>query len=250
MPEAVAHIGTSGWNYKDWKASFYPEGLKAADWLSYFAKNFKTVEVNSSFYRIPTEKSVKAWQESVPSNFLFAVKLWRGITHYRKLVRSEGFLDSYFRSIDHIKTRNRAPLLIQLPPNQRKDIDKLDRFLDLVRERSPHRWKVVVEFRDNSWLSDDVYRMMDRQQAAVCLHDMPGKGDANEPNNAKFVYVRRHGTSNVKYHGGYTAERLKQDAADIRRWLREGKNVFVYFNNDVGGHAVRDARKLKELVDG
>jgi uncharacterized protein YecE (DUF72 family) len=242
-----AYIGTSGWNYKDWRGRFYPKGVPAREWLRYLSREFDTVEVNYPFYRLPTEETVRNWQETVPKGFRFAVKLWRGITHYRKLVRCEDFLDRYFRIVDPIRPSARAPLLIQLPPNQSKDIEKLDRFLSQARERALRSWKLVVEFRHDSWLSDDVYRMLNRQRTAICLHDMPDRAATRRPNNVNFVYLRRHGTTG-KYQGTYSDEDLRRDAEDIRQWLAQKKTVYVYFNNDIAGHAVEDARRLRALV--
>jgi len=137
-----AYIGTSGWNYRHWKDAFYPRSVKAADWLGYFAGQFDTVEVNNSFYRVPTAGVVARWQSQVPGGFRFAVKLWRGITHFRKLVDTREHLETFFRAIEPLATAHRGPLLVQLPPSQGRDLAKLDAFLDdLKAVTHPARWR-------------------------------------------------------------------------------------------------------------
>lgn len=244
MQNPRAYVGTSGWNYRDWRGVLYPRGLRQADWFAHFASQFDTVEVNTSFYRIPKAETVIDWAEAVPGRFRFAVKLWRGITQFRKLQSCRGYLESFFEVIQALPTEKRGPILVQLPPNFRCNVEKLDAFLDDVRDvTAPARWKVAVEFRNESWLCDEIYRLLDRQRCALCLHDMRGRAPVAEPNDASFVYVRRHGPSG-EYQGGYQSKQIKEDAELIRRWLKAGKAVFVYYNNDVEGHAVRNAKQL------
>ena len=242
------YIGTSGWNYADWKERFYPKGLKQSEWLGYLAHEFNTTEINNSFYRIPKKAHVQRWAQQVPARFRFAVKLWRGITQYKKLNNCRPALAAFFEAVQALPTPKRGPILVQLPPNQGCDIEKLDHFLDDVRAViSPSRWRVAVEFRNDSWLRRDVYRLLDRQRAALCLHDMAQRAASNEPNDASFIYVRRHGPQG-DYGGGYSKRQLERDADNIRNWLDDGKTVFVYFNNDVEGHAVNNARQLHSLL--
>jgi uncharacterized protein YecE (DUF72 family) len=118
-----------------------------------------------------------------------------------------------------------------------------------LRSASRHKWKTAVEFRDNSWLSPDVYRMLDKHRAALCLHDRTGAGAAGEPNDAPFIYVRRHGPDGGRYHGSYSPAALEKDVIEIRKWLAAGRSVYVFFNNDVGGHAFRNAHKLRSLLN-
>jgi uncharacterized protein YecE (DUF72 family) len=242
------YIGTSGWNYADWKERFYPKGLRPSEWLGYLARDFDSTEINNSFYRLPKKEHVQRWDGQVPGRFRFAVKLWRGITHYRKLKDCRDELRRFFEAFASLSARKRGPLLIQLPPGQGLNKDKLDRFLDDVRDvTSPARWKLAVEFRNESWLRDDVYQLLDRHGVALCLHDMVGRGPVNEPNNASFVYVRRHGPHG-DYRGSYTKRQLERDAKRIRGWLADGKTVFVYFNNDFDARAIGDAHQLREFL--
>jgi uncharacterized protein YecE (DUF72 family) len=245
-----AWIGTSGWNYKHWRNLIYPEKLAQKKWLEFIARDFDTVELNTSFYRIPQASSVQAWQESAPPSFRFAVKLWRGITHYRKLVNSGEFLQKFFDVVNSFDASRRAPVLIQLPPSQGKAVEKLDSFLHEFKRIAGARWAVAVEFRHPSWLDPEVYRILDRYQAALCLHDMEGKAATDEPNDSPLIYIRRHGSSEARYEGSYSPEHIERDANHIRSWLREGKAVYVYYNNDIGGHAFWNARDLKGLLSG
>jgi uncharacterized protein YecE (DUF72 family) len=241
-------VGTSGWNYRPWRGDFYPEGLRQRDWLSHLSRGLDTVEINGSFYRVPSPESVASWVRAVPSDFRFAVKLWRGITHFKKLKDAEDHLRTFFHAFEPLPTRKRGPLLVQLPPSLGIDLDRLDRFLDTVRRvTAPSRWRVAIEPRHDSWLDDRVYRLLDRQRAALCLHDMPGRAASNEPGGASFVYLRRHGPGG-RHDRGYSRQQIRADARRVRRWLDAGKTVYAYYNNDGQAHAPRDARRLREAL--
>ncbi|MBW3541926.1 MAG: DUF72 domain-containing protein [Planctomycetes bacterium] len=244
-----AYIGTSGWIYRDWKERFYPKGLRQADWLSYLSRRFNTAEINYTFYRFPRPKAVEEWSNAVPSRFRFAVKLWRGMTQYRKLRNCRAWLENFFEALDPLPQRQRGPLLVQLPPAQGRDIEKLDAFLGEVREVTGRaRWKIAVEFRRENWLCDETYRLLDRHRAALCLHDMPNRAPVAEPNDASFIYLRRHGATG-KYEGRYEEHHLKADATRIRHWLKQGRTVYAYYNNDRHAHAPANAARLKDLVE-
>ena len=245
-----AYIGTSGWNYKHWRHLIYPPKFAQKNWLSFVADRFDTVEVNTSFYRIPTPQTITAWQESTPDRFKFALKMWRGITHYKKLKNAGEFTQRFLDVADGLKPPRRAPLLIQLPPNQHKDLDKLDEYLRELKHLFTTRWDVALEFRHDSWLHPDVYRLLDKHRAALCIHDMPGKASVDEPNDVHFIYIRRHGTSEGLYSGSYSGEQLEREAARIRQWVKEGKSVYAYFNNDIGGHSFRNAEQLRSMIEG
>jgi uncharacterized protein YecE (DUF72 family) len=242
-----AYIGTSGWNYKHWRNDIYPEKTPQKLWLDFITKHFDTVEVNTSFYRIPKLETVAAWQQATPETFLFALKVWRGITHYRKLNNSGTFTHNFLKVVETLKPGRPAPLLIQLPPNQGKDLDKLISYVRELRSLSDGRWRVAVEFRNSNWLEEDTYKALAKENVALCIHDMIGKGDTERPSDADFVYARRHGTAQGRYAGSYSPEQIRHDADRIRAWTREGRSVFVYFNNDIGGHAFRNAVDLKAL---
>jgi len=245
--QATCYVGTSGWSYPHWaKGRFYPSGMKPGDWLRFYADHFSTVEVNMTFYRLPAATLVKRWSDATPDYFVFTIKLWRRITHERRLVDCR---EELYRALEagSALSPKRGPLLIQLPPTMRSDPELIDRFLDeLHKAPTDVPWRVAVEFRDNKWLCDSVREILDRHDAALCLADMP-RCSIVEPNDASFVYVRRHGPGG-RYRGRYTDAHIAGDAARIREWLDQGRDVYVYFNNDLEGHAVDNARQLLDAV--
>jgi len=247
MKAMKAYIGTSGWNYDHWRGVFYPSDLRHTDWLSHYTGHFRSVEVNNTFYRVPTRKNVTLWTQQSPSTFRFALKMWRGVSHFKKLKDCRSHLETFFTAVGPLLGGQRGPLLVQLPPNQGKDLDKLDAFLsELKAVTHPSRWKVAVEFRNQDWLCRKTYDVLDRRRAALCLHDMPPANVA-EPNEAAFVYVRRHGPAG-DYRHSYSDRALGKDAERVSGWLNGGKMVFVYFNNDTDGCAIRDALRLKSRL--
>jgi uncharacterized protein YecE (DUF72 family) len=191
---------------------------------------------------------VTRWNDVTRSRFRFAVKLWRRITHEKRLADCFDGLQFFFGVANQLGAK-RAPLLVQLPPSLGRDAALLDAFLtDLKRAARPARWKIAVEFRNSNWLCDPVYELLDRHRAAVVLADMP-RCPIAEPNGVPFVYVRRHGPGG-RYRGCYTKRHLSRDAARIHEWLGQGRDVYVYFNNDIEGHAIDNARTLRTLIDG
>ena len=244
-----AYIGTSGWNYKHWRNLIYPPKLAQKSWLGFIADRFDTVEVNTSFYRIPKRETIAAWQDSTPEHFPFALKVWRGITHYRKLKNAADLTVRFLDAVDVLQPDRRGPLLLQLPPNQGRDIEKLVAYLQELQSMLTEPWPVAVEFRRDSWLHPEVYSALDKLGAALCLHDMPGKAATEHPNDVNFIYVRRHGTAEGRYAGSYSEDQLSTDAMRITRWVKQGKSVYVYFNNDIGGHAFWNARQLRSMID-
>jgi uncharacterized protein YecE (DUF72 family) len=246
---ATAYIGTSGWNYKHWRNLIYPERTPQKRWLDFIVQHFHTVEVNTSFYRIPRKETVASWAASTPDHFRFALKLWRGITHYRKLTKSDTLTANFLDVAQQLPPGRRAPLLIQLPPNQGRDVERLISYVRLLRQLSDKHWSIAIEFRNSNWLDADTFKALDKENVALCIHDMLGKGDTDRANNADFVYMRRHGANEGRYAGSYSPEQLRADADRIRAWTDAGRQVFVYYNNDIGGHAFWNARDLQKLVD-
>lgn len=244
-----AFIGTSGWNYKHWRGDIYSPGFAQKHWLDFIAARFDTVEVNTSFYRIPKPGTVDAWQRGTRPGFRFALKLWRGITHYRKLRASGDLTLRFLESAEMLPENRRAPLLIQLPPNQGPDVPKIVDWVHEFRSLSPTTWQLAFEFRNDTWLqTPELVPALDRLGVALCLHDMQGKAAATEPGDAPFVYIRRHGSGGGLYSGSYSPEQIEADAERIKGWTEEGREVFVYYNNDIGGHAFRNALALRLAV--
>ncbi len=231
-------IGCSGWQYKHWKGDFYPADLPQREWLEYYAQRFDTVEVNNSFYRLPPEGVFETWRARTPRPFLFAVKASRFLTHMKKLKDPEEPVERLFSRARELRSKL-GPVLYQLPKQMPKNIDRLSAFLEVL----PPRVKHAVEFRDPSWYEDDVMRLLRRHNVALCLHDMPGS-ETRRMLTARFAYVRFHGATG-RYNGAYPDTTL----AEWAHWLvTNDAPAFVYFNNDIGGHAPRDAKRLIELL--
>jgi uncharacterized protein YecE (DUF72 family) len=242
MSRGRARVGCSGWQYKHWRGDFYPSDLPQTRWFEHYARTFDTVEINNSFYRLPERATFASWARRAPMTFEFAVKASRFLTHMKKLRDPE-------EPIDRLFSRMRAlgghlgPVLYQLPPGWKADRERFAAFLDALPRDTRH----VVEFRETSWYSPDIFRMMERRRVALCLHDM--KGSATERARVgPFVYARFHGATG-KYDGGYSESRLSRWAEWLNEQRRDGCDVYAYFNNDVGGHAPRDAVTLKRLLE-
>jgi uncharacterized protein YecE (DUF72 family) len=190
---------------------------------------------------------VARWAEQTPAGFRFAIKMWRGITHYRKLHNCADFIEEFLDLVDPIPSSRRAPMLVQLPGNFSSDPERLAGFLADLRAvqsaRPAGRWRMAFEFRHDSWYTPDIYRLLDRHRAALCLHDMAGRGAVDRPNDAPFIYLRRHGPG-ARYASNYPPEMIERDASKVREWLAQSKQVWVYYNNDVGACAVRNAAEL------
>ena len=237
-----ARVGCSGWQYKHWRGEFYPPDLPQTQWFEYYAARFDTVEVNNSFYRLPERSTFASWARRAPTGFEFAVKASRFLTHMKKLRDPEEPLDRLFTRMRGLGG-NLGPVLYQLPPNFRLDLQRLTAFLRLL----PRRVKHVVEFRETSWYAPEVYDLLDRARVTLCLHDMPGS-TTERMRVGPFVYVRFHG-SGARYGGGYPDAHLANWAEWLQEQRRAGADVYAYFNNDIGGHAPRDAVTLRRLVE-
>lgn len=249
MRPGKCYIGTSGWSYPHWaQGRFYPVGLKPTDWLSFLTEHFDTVEINTTFYHLPPATAVARWRAATGPRFRFAVKLWRQITHRQRLAACTRELKAFLAAAGELGPR-RGPLLVQLPPALRRNEELLDDFLRaLAKAVGPKRWPAAVEFRSPDWLCESVYTLLNRHRAAVCLADLP-RCPTTIPNSAPLVYLRRHGPGGG-YHGRYSADHIAADAAQVAQWRSEGRDVYVYYNNDADGHAVDNARQLREAVEG
>jgi uncharacterized protein YecE (DUF72 family) len=245
MAKGEVLIGTSGWVYKEWAEKFYPKDIKQRDWLPYFAERYPCVEVNSTFYRLPLAKTVARWAEIVPPGFVFVFKIWRMVSHYKKLHGVEGALADFLRLVAPVRG-HAGPLLLQLPPGLQADVGLLEGFLKLY-DKAAEDWPLAVEFRHASWYGGGITPLLDRYGVARVVHDMPGSA-CGEPNaGAPLVYVRYHGAGE-KYGGDYADARLAKDAKRIEAWRNDGRTVYVFFNNDRGGHALENADRLNELA--
>ncbi len=235
-------IGTSGWVYNHWRGIFYPRDLSQRDWFAYYAREFNTVEINNAFYRLPSDAAVDTWREQAPPGFLYVVKASRFLTHMKKLKDPEEPLRTFFARVRRLD-KTLGPVLYQLPPNWQVNLSRLEHFLAVLPKGYTH----VVEFRDESWLIDDVFRLMERYHVAHCIHDMyPLKIPMRI--TAPLVYFRFHG--DVTHGGDYPVATLKTWAKRIANWRGEKRDVFVCFNNDINGYALKNATMLKRLLGG
>lgn len=246
------YIGTSGWMYKDWGERFYPKDMKRG-FLTHLSREFNTVEVNSSFYHLPRLSTFQKWRGETPADFRFAVKLSRYITHQRKLLECREPLERFLFAAAGLEEKL-AVVLIQLPPSLPFEEERLREFLKDLRA-ARRKAKIAVRFalepRHRSWMeSAAAVRPLLRREGIALVFPHSAKIPSFPPERENvmtdFVYVRFHGPSEFAA-SRYGARRLSPWAARIRAWRRQKLGVFVYFNNDVHGHAVDDARTLKSL---
>ena len=234
-------IGTSGWHYKHWLGRFYPEKLPASRMLAFYAERFDTVELNSTFYRLPPENGVRQWRSGSPEGFIFAAKGSRFISHMKKLKDPEPALEKYFERVDLLADKLGA-IVFQLPPFWELDLERLSQFLAAL----PPGRRFAFEFRNPTWHVDEVYALLRRHNAAWCPFDI---GGFQSPIlvTADFAYVRLHGPG-AKYQGSYSNEALAGWAERIRKWSRELAAVYLYFDNDVDACAPVNALTLKSML--
>jgi uncharacterized protein YecE (DUF72 family) len=235
------YIGTSGWHYDHWRSHFYPEELAKAKWLEFYARHFNTVELNNSFYRLPSETAFATWRESSPLDFTFAVKVSRFITHIKRLKDTEDAV-AKFISRARILNEKLGPLLYKLPPNMHRDDERLERFVSVL----PRGMKHVFEFRHQSWLEEGVFEILHRYSIGLCVFDMPSLSCPLAA-TADFAYIRFHGSTGL-YSSCYTDEELTGWAQKLANLAVSLKAVYIYFNNDVEGFAVRNAITLRDYL--
>jgi uncharacterized protein YecE (DUF72 family) len=247
---AAIRIGCSGWQYTHWRGDFYPAGLPAARWFAHYALTFDTVEINNSFYRLPPPETFAKWRGQAPAGFVYAVKASRFLTHMKKLKDPDAPLELFFDNVRHLGP-SLGPVLYQLPPRWGLNLERLAGFLRALPRRiegpsGSRRVRHAIEFREPGWYDDRVFALLRRHNVALCLHDMPGSA-TGQMQVGPFVYVRFHGAT--KYAGRYGDERLDEWADWLAGRAAEGMDVFAYFNNDVGGHAPRDAMRLRQRLE-
>lgn len=234
----VVRIGTSGYQYDHWVGPFYPKGLPKRSWFAYYAEQFRTVEINNTFYSLPKPATFARWRDAAPAGFLFALKFSRYGSHLKRLKDPEAtinhFLDAACSLGDTL-----GPVLIQLPPRWHADPDRLNAFL----ATAPREIRWAMEFRDDTWLCDEVFAVLREHGAALCVHDMlPGHPWIT---TADWVYMRFHGD---RYAGSYSDATLADAAAWLAEQRRAGRDGFAFFNNDEAGKAVTDAMRLTALL--
>ena len=234
-------IGTSGWSYDHWREVFYPAGLAASRRLEYYREHFTSAEINNTFYRLPEIDTLRAWRETVGAEFVFSVKASRYITHMKKLKTDDDSLSRFMECIAHLG-ETLGVILFQLPPHWHVNLERLEQFLGAL----DHRHRYAFEFRDPSWVNDDVFDVLRAHNAAFCIYEL---GDYRAPREvtADFVYIRLHGPDSA-YRGRYARKALAGWAGAVTSWCREGLDVYLYFDNDEAGYAVENARELAAML--
>jgi len=235
-------IGTSGFHYKHWCGPFYPKRLPASRMLDHYLEHFDTVELNNSFYRLPTEAAFRIWRESVPDSFIFSVKASRFITHNKKLKDPENSLDNLLPRAQILGPKL-GPILFQLPPKWKVNVERLEQLLSLL----PKQHRYTFEFRELSWINDEVNAVLRSHNAAFCIYELAGY-HTDLTVTADWTYVRLHGPTNDKYQGSYTDAQLQAWSKRIREWSKSLQAIYVYFDNDQSGYAAQNALTLNRLV--
>lgn len=239
---AEIRIGTSGYHYKHWVGRYYPTGLKSQDMLAHYVSDFDTVELNNTFYQLPNESTFDAWRRGTPDNFLFAVKGSRFLTHMIKLKDAQRGLVNFLPRAE-LLGKKLGPILWQLPPGWKENVDRLEEFLSLL----PREHRYTFELRNATWMTDAVLDVLHRHDAAFCIYELAGYQSPIEL-TTDWTYIRLHGPTAVKYQGTYSDTQLAEWAERIRGWSRRLKAIYVYFDNDDSAHAVQNAMTLKRLL--
>ena len=239
--EAV-RIGCSGWAYKEWRGSFYPEKLPQRSWLEHYASVFGTVEVNSTFYNLPSEKTVATWLEQTPPDFRFTVKASRYITHIKRLNSPEKYVERFLAAIEPLRKADRLEAVLwQLPPSFKRNDERLDAALTVINERAPGRH--AVELRNETWFTEDAYELLRGHGAALVITDDPDLPFVKRELTTDWTYVRFHGGGRGGGRGNYTKQELATWRRRIAAWRRRTE-VIAYFNNTSDGPAAGNAQAL------
>jgi uncharacterized protein YecE (DUF72 family) len=242
MTEGRIRIGTSGWSYNHWLGTFYPKGTRPQNLLAAYADRFDSVEINRTFYKLPTPETMAAWRAQVPADFLFAAKASRYLTHRKKLKDPEEPIARLLRCVEALEGKL-GPVLFQLPPRWRVNPERLERFL----EQLPDGHRYAFEFRDPTWHGDRILELLSNRDAAFCIFDLAGKRSPIEV-TAGFVYIRLHGPG-AAYQGSYDGRTLAGWARRILGWSDARKDIYCYFDNDEKAFAPHDALRLKAMVE-
>ncbi|MDA8214129.1 MAG: DUF72 domain-containing protein [Nitrospiraceae bacterium] len=240
MPEI--RIGCSGFNYRHWRGNFYPEDLPQRKWFEYYCTVFNTVELNVTFYRLPLPKTFDKWHNETPDDFVFSLKGSRFITHIKRLVEPKEPLELFFERALRLKEKLKV-VLWQFSPGFKIEIERLENFLKLLKK---YPVRNTLEFRHESWITDDVIDLCKEDDVSLCMADWPEFVD-DLPVTSDFVYIRRHGEGG-SYATCYSKAELRRDAKRIKSYLKDKKDIFIYFNNDYHGYAPKNAKELREMV--
>jgi len=235
------YIGCSGWHYEHWRGLYYPRELPKPEWLQFYTRQFTTVELNNSFYKLPSEKAFTTWRKSTPDNFIFSVKVSRFITHIKRLKNLGPAVENFLSRADLLGNKL-GPLLYQLPPNMKRNDELLQDFLSSL----PLKYQHVIEFRHESWIDDAVFAILREHNVGLCVFDMPGFG-CPLTTTSNFAYIRFHGSQGL-YSSCYSDQELSQWAQRIVRLGKDVKASYIYFNNDVEAFAIKNAITLENYL--
>jgi len=244
---AKAYIGCSGFSYNHWRGLFYPTSLKSTEWFNYYQRFFSTVEMNVTFYRLPRREQFKKWYTESIKEFRFAIKGSRYITHIKRLNIERSSLEKFFSNLSPLKDKL-AVILWQFPPNFPKNTNRLSSFIRMIKTLLPyHKYRHTFEFRHQSWICNEIERLLADNNFCFCMADWP-EFNKQLPVTSDFVYIRRHGTGG-SYSSCYTEEQLRKDAELIKGFLKQGLDIFIYFNNDYNAYAPQNALTLKKFLE-
>jgi uncharacterized protein YecE (DUF72 family) len=241
MQQGRIYIGTSGWNYKHWKGTFYPADVKDSEQFGLYMQTFNTVELNNSFYHLPAIKTFSGWRKAASEGFIFSIKASRYITHMKKLIVDKDSIKKFFSHAGTLKEKM-GPVLFQLPPHWKINVERLATFL----ARLPKGKRYTFEFRNETWYQEQVYELLKKYNCAFCIYELerhlsPFKETAN------FIYIGLHGPGN-KYQGSYSDTALQKWKTRCLKWQENSKDVYIYFDNDQEGFAAFNAQKLLEMI--
>ncbi len=241
MKKGEIHIGTSGWHYEHWKGPFYPKNLSSKDFLKYYLKHFTTVEINRTFYSLPSKKIFSTYAKNVSKSFIFSIKASRFITHIKRLKAPKTTLKRLFSRIQGLNG-HLGPILFQLPSRWKCNPKRLLTFLKAL----PTNYKYAFEFRDPSWHNEEIYQLLKQYNAAFCIYEFEYLLTPLII-TADFLYVRFHGPHGA-YQGKYSLKTLKKWALFFKKAAKQGKEIYCYFDNDEQGFAAINAKTLKKLI--
>ena len=241
MSLGSVHIGTSGWHCRHWYGHFYPEKLPLSQMLEFYSRQFDTVELNNTFYRLPTENGIAKWCSTTPAKFCFSAKGSRFLTHMKKLKDPEVAIERFFERVDRLRPKL-GPIVFQLPPFWEVDSERLDLFLRAL----PKRHQYAFEFRNPTWHTEVIYRILRKHNVAFCIFEIAGFSSESHI-TADFTYIRLHGPGGA-YQGSYPDETLQQWARRIDGWRKQLRAAYIYFDNDQAAFAVENALSLKKML--
>jgi len=246
MRKGKVHIGTSGWSYKDWKGLFYPKNLKSNEWLTFYSETFNITEINTSFYHLPKKQTVEGWVNKVPDNFLFCPKMSRYLTHMKKLHDPEEPLERFFEVFEPMKEKM-GPVLIQLPPSLKFNPEVTEHLFTILK-KTYSSFRFALEVRHATWMTAESMDLMTKYKIAFVISQSGHGFPYAEHITAQDIYIRFHGPGKL-YASLYSEEEMKKYAQLFKSWQDEGHTLWIFFNNDFYGYAIKNGLQLEDLLN-